>query len=126
MSLWQMAIREIAYRKTAFLVTLLGVALATGSLVAAQLLLAYHDRRTESILRQKEAQTATIMANLEVEVNRAMHRLGYNAVILPKDQPLGDWYADEYASKLMSEKQAEVLSKAAELAERLAADADGV
>ncbi|MCX7590708.1 MAG: hypothetical protein N2255_03675, partial [Kiritimatiellae bacterium] len=45
-------------------------------------------------------------------------RQGYNAVILSADQPLGDWYADDYAAKTMPESWAGRIGEASGLAER--------
>ncbi len=118
MPVWQMMLREIAYRRKTFLLALAGVAVATASLVAGALFLRQHDRQTEWILQRKEKETASKMAALKADVKRAMHRLGYNAVIIPRDQPLGDWYADDYAAKCMPQGRAGVLAKTSGLVER--------
>ena len=44
------------------------------------------------------------MAKLKDDTRKAMLKLGFNVVILPKDQNLSDWYADDYASKYMPEE----------------------
>ena len=58
------------------------------------------------------------MAGLRSDVKRAMQGLGYNAIILPKDQPLGDWYAEDYAAKSMPESWASRLANTKELVDR--------
>lgn len=47
-----------------------------------------------------------------------MHHLGFNAVILPKDQPLGDWYAEDYASKTVPDAWASKLDDTRQLIDR--------
>lgn len=96
--------KEIRHRKLSFGLGLLAVALAVGTLVGALTLLRGHDLRTQQILARKEAETKETMATLNDDVRKAMLRLGFNLVILPKGQNLGDWYADDYASKYMPEE----------------------
>ena len=103
MTIWRLAIKEIAHRKLSFALGLLSVVLAIGCLVGALTLLKVHDARTGQILADKEAETADRMAVLNDDVRKAMLELGFNIVILPRDQDLSDWYADDYASKYMPE-----------------------
>ena len=118
MPVWKMTLREVVYRKTTFLLGVAGVALATASLVIALLLLRQHDTETKRILRRKEAETQSKMAALQADVKKAMHRLGYNAVIIPKDQSLTDWYAEDYAAQCMPQDRADMLKETPGLAER--------
>jgi len=108
MTIWKLATREVLHRKLEFGCALAAVAVAVGSLVAAQTLLQIHSLHTRELLASKEAKLADRVALMQKDVERAMERLGFNIVILPKDQDLGDWYADDYAAKTMPE---EYLSK---------------
>jgi len=119
MGIWNMMIREVGRRKLGFALALLGVSAAVASLISALTVLRLHDIETERILAHKEAETEARMRALRADVKKAMARLGYNAIILPRDQPLGDWYAEDYASKTMPESSVEALSKTRGLAERL-------
>ena len=58
------------------------------------------------------------MAGLRSDLKKAMQRLGYNAIVLPKDQPLGDWYAEDYAANTMPESWAPRLAGTQELVDR--------
>lgn len=118
MSLWTMLIRELAYRKLGTLMGLLGVAIAVSLLVGMLVSLEIHAARSEAIIRQKQEQTRASMKAMEADVKAAMHHLGYNVYLLPKDQPLGDWYADDYASKTMPESAGEALAKTTDLFDR--------
>ena len=118
MTLWTMLLREMAYRKLNSLFGLLGVAGAAALLVGVLLSLEIHAARSGEIVRRKEAETQAAMAALQSDVRKAMHHLGYNAIVLPKDQSLSDWYTDEYAKKMMPETSCSRLEKTRGLVDR--------
>ena len=111
MTIWRLVGKEILHRKLSFGLGLVSVALAVGSLVGSLTLLRGHDVRTQRILAEKEHQTKQKMGKLEDELRKAMLGLGFNVVILPKGQNLGDWYADDYASKYMPEEYVTKLAR---------------
>jgi len=47
-----------------------------------------------------------------------MQHLGYNAIVLPKDQSLGDWYAEDFAANTMPESWSPRLAGAKDLVDR--------
>ena len=104
MTIWSLLIREILHRKLNFALAVLSVMVASGSLIGSITLLRVHDVRTDQILEQKEAELQQSTAQLNDETRKAMLKLGFNVVILPKDQNLSDWYAEDYASKYMPEE----------------------
>jgi len=104
MTIWSLLIREILHRKLNFALAVLTVIVASGSLIGSIALLKIHDVRTDQILEQKEAELRQSTAKLNDETRKAMLKLGFNVVILPKDQNLSDWYAEDYASKYMPEE----------------------
>ncbi len=104
MTISRLIIREILHRKLNFTLGLLSVAVAVGCLAGSLTLVRLHDARTQSILVQKRIETQEKMRVLEDDVKRAMQKLGFNIVILPKDQNLSDWYADDYGDKYMPEE----------------------
>ena len=103
MSLWRLVAKEILHRKLNFALALLSTVVAVGSLVGALTLLRAHDRRTEDIVAHKEAETQKQMEAMEDDYRKITKRMGFNVLILPKDQNLGDLYADDFASKYMPE-----------------------
>ncbi|MCX7045914.1 MAG: FtsX-like permease family protein [Candidatus Sumerlaeota bacterium] len=111
MSIWRLVIKEILHRKLGFLLGAVSVVVAVGCLVGAVTLLKVHDIRTQQILANKEAETKARMAALEDEMRKAMLNLGFNIVILPKDQNLSDWHTEDYASKYMPEEYVDKLAK---------------
>ena len=103
MTIWNLLIREILHRKVNFALAVLSVMVASGSLIGSVTLLRIHDIHTGRLLEQKQAELEQRMAQLKDDTRKAMLKLGFNIVILPKDQNLSDWYADDYASKYMPE-----------------------
>ena len=103
MTIWKLVISEIRHRKMNFALGVLSVMVASASFIGSVTLLRIHDLRTGRILGQKEAELAERMTQLKDDTRKAMLKLGFNVVILPKDQNLADWYSDDYASKYMPE-----------------------
>jgi len=104
MTISRLVVKEILHRKLNFGLGLLSVAAAVGCLAGSLTLVRLHDARTQTILEQKRFETQEKMRVLEDDVRRAMQKLGFNIVILPKDQNLSDWYADDYGAKYMPEE----------------------
>jgi hypothetical protein len=94
-----------------FMLAVLSVMVASGSLIGSVTLLRIHDIQTGKLLEQKQAELEQRMAQLQDDTRKAMLKLGFNIVILPKDQNLNDWYAEDYASKYMPEDYADRLAK---------------
>lgn len=112
MTLPRLIVKELLYRKLSLALALLSVAVAVGCLVAQFTALRAHDAQTEEIIRLKEEATKQEMARLEDETRKIMKKLGFNVLILPKDQNLDDLYAKDYASKYMPEEYAARLAEA--------------
>jgi len=104
MTIWNLLIREILHRKLNFALGVLSVMVASGSLIGSITLLRIHDIHTDRLLEQKHAELEQRMAQLKDDTRKAMLKLGFNVVILPEDQNLSDWYAEDYASKYMPEE----------------------
>jgi len=104
MSLWHLVFREIAHRKLNFLLCLCSIAVAAACLTASTTLLRAHDVRTSRIVAAKEAATKVQMDKLEDDTRKTTIKLGFNVLILPKEQNLADLYASDYATKYMPEE----------------------
>jgi putative ABC transport system permease protein len=103
MTISRLVVKEILHRKLNFGLGLSSVAVAVGCLVGSLTLVKLHNARTNTILEEKSIETQEKMRILEDEVRKAMQKLGFNIVILPKEQNLSDWYADDYGAKYMPE-----------------------
>ncbi len=122
MSIWRLVFREVLYRKLNFGLAVLAVLVAVGCLVAELTLLRAHDLRTRQRVAEKQTETAVRMEQFERETAAKMKKLeddyrkialglGFNILILPKDQNLADLYADDYAARTMPEEYADRLAK---------------
>lgn len=118
MTLWRLVLREIFHRPLNFGLGVLSVAVAVGVLVAQFMALDAHDLRTQTILSHKEAEMKETMRRLEDEVRKITVRMGFNVLILPTGQELGDFYAEGYASKFMPETYVKTLSESGILSVR--------
>jgi len=103
MTISRLVVREVLHNRLNFGLGLLSVALAVGCLVGSLTLMKVHVARMQMILEDKKNETQEKMHVLEGDIKRTMHKLGFNIVILPKEQNLSDWYADDYGAKYMPE-----------------------
>lgn len=104
MSVWGMIFREIGFRKAHFALSLLAVAAAVASLIGSVTLLDAHRRRTEEMLAAKRAEVEAAAEKMNDEVRKITKNLGFNILILPKDQNLHDVYAKGFGEKTMPEE----------------------
>jgi ABC-type lipoprotein release transport system permease subunit len=110
MSIFKLMLKEISHRKILFASNILAIVLASASLIGSVALLRIHDYRTSKILERKQAELEERMKVLQDDTRKAMLKLGFNIVILPKDQNLSDWYANDYANKYMPEFYVDTLA----------------
>jgi putative ABC transport system permease protein len=111
MSLHHLVFREILHRKLSFALGVVSAAAAVACLVAELAVLQKHDARTEQVIAAKEVETRQEMAKLEDDYRKLTLKMGFNVLILPKDQNLSDLYAEDFASKYMPEEYATRLAK---------------
>jgi len=111
MKLHRLVLREILHRRLSFALGVASASVAVACLVAALAVLQKHDARTEQIVAAKEVETQQQMAKLEDDYRKLMLKMGFNVLILPKDQNLSDLYADDFASKYMPEEYATRLAR---------------
>ena len=110
MTIWKLVVSEILHRRLNFTLGVLSVMVASASFIGSVTLLNIHDLRTNQILQEKEDELSNRMADLTDVTRKAMLKLGFNVVILPKDQNLADWYSDDYASEYMPEQYVHTLA----------------
>jgi len=111
MNIWQLVVKEIMRRKMNFSLGLVSVVIAVTTLMVALIFLRAHDKRTEQIIAQKQQETTQRMALMQDDYRKIMKKLGFNLLILPQDQQLADLYANDYATKYMSEEYVTALSE---------------
>ena len=101
MSFARLILREIRLRKTHFLLGVLSSAVAVACLTVSLTLLHLHDLATESLIGRKTAETAARLRDMEDDYRKITKRMGFNVLVLPAEQDLGDFYAENYASEFM-------------------------
>ncbi len=111
MNIAKLSLREIRHRKFNFGLAVLAIALATGSFIGSLTFLDLHDRQTEGIMREKREEARQIMADLREEMRKAGLDLSQNLLILPKEQNLRDYYAEDYAQEHMPEEYVDRLAE---------------
>ena len=110
MNINKLVIKEITRRKLNFFLGLISVVFAVATVTGALTMLKIHDFRTGEIIAKKELETGERMIILEDDYRKIMKNLGFNLLILPKDQNLNDLYADDFASKYMPESYVDSLA----------------
>ena len=103
--------REMWHRKLSFSLGAVSVAVAVGVLVAQVALLKKHDLRTEQLLAEKEADTKTRLQKYEDDVRKITVKMGFNILILPKDQALADLHDEDKLARTMPEDYAAKLAR---------------
>lgn len=103
MSIWRLIIREVGHRKLNFALASLSILVAVACLVSMLTILRGYDLRTEEMLAAKQQEVEERGKKLKDDYRKITKGLGFNILILPQGQNLGDIYADGYASKYMPE-----------------------
>ena len=103
MTIWRLIAKEILHRKLNFALGVLSVMAASGIVVAQFTLLRAHDLSTERILHAKQAEAEVRLAKMEDDYRKYMKELGFNLLILPKDQDLTEFWQSGFASATMPE-----------------------
>ena len=112
MRLTRLIHQEALHRKLTFLLGVFSVAAAVAGLVGGVAHLRLFDLQTEALVAEKEAALQREMEAMEDEYRKITKRMGFNVLILPKDQDLADFYAENYAQKTMPESYARTLADA--------------
>jgi putative ABC transport system permease protein len=110
MNVWRVVVKEIRHRKLNFALGVMSVSVAVGVLVGQFTLLRAHDLSTEEFLTAKQAAADARLAKLEDDYRKYMKELGFNLLILPKDQALSEFWEKGFASHTMPEKYVATLA----------------
>ena len=115
MRLWRLVLREISHRKLNFVLGLFSVTVAVACLVGALTLLQADHIRTREILAERQQQVEKRVVQKEQavdaagkELEDAMRKitkgLGFNILILPKEQDLNELQLEGTLSETMKEE----------------------
>jgi len=110
MNISHLVIKEIKNRKQNFFLGLLSVVFAVTSIIGAITMLDIHDIKTDTLITIKEKETKERHAVMQDDYRKITKKLGFNLLILPKDQNLSDLYAEDFANKYMPESYVDSLA----------------
>lgn len=112
MPLLHLILRELRHRRLPVGLGLVSVLMAVGSLMATLTLLHEHRLATGAIIAAKEEETRKRLEILQDDVRKLTLKMGFNILILPKDQALSDFYAEDFSARTMPEEYAQRLAEA--------------
>lgn len=95
---------EIIHRKLNFALGLAAVALAVALGVGVVTVVRAYEIGTSERVRQQQERTKERVRKLDNEIRKITKAMGFNIMILPKDQNLVDFYASDYATKTMPQE----------------------
>lgn len=101
MQLWQLVWREITHRPLNAFLSLIAVTAAVAGAIGVTTMLTTH-----------EARTAARVQHSDDEIRKITKDLGFNVTILPADQNLADFHAQDFAAKTMPESFVHQLANA--------------
>lgn len=103
MNILYLVSREISRRKINYLIGFAIVVITTAIVIGTLSLLKSHDLQTAQIMENKEAELNERVRLLQDDYRKISLELGFNLLIIPEGQNLGNFYADDFASKYMDE-----------------------
>jgi putative ABC transport system permease protein len=110
MNIWRLILQEILGRKQNFISGLISVILATAVLTGALTSLKLYDIRTRQIIDEKIKETEQRMALLQDDYRKIMKKLGFNLLILPREQQVSNLYLEDLPSHTMPESYVDTLA----------------
>ena len=116
MNIPRLIVRELLFRRWNALLSLSSIAAAVACLLGALVTLRTYDRRAETELAAREAALHEQMARMEDNYRKITKNMGFNILVLPRDQNLTDFYSENFADKLMPAEYAQRLAAATNVA----------
>ena len=110
MTIWRLVSNEIAHRRLNFALGALAVAVATGVIVTAVMVLRAHDAATEGQLGRMQAEADQRLDAMEDDYRQYMKELGFNLLIIPAKQDLTEFWTRGYATHTMPEQNVQTLA----------------
>lgn len=108
---WHLILGEIRHRKFHFGLAVLGVMTAVACSTSVIVLLVVYDMQTKQILWDQRQVVQKRNEELEDQMRKISKGLGFNILILSRDQNLSELYSNNYASKFMPESYTSKLAE---------------
>lgn len=103
MKIGTVILKELVHSSVSTTLALIAIVAATAGVTALLTSLELHDRRTDTILENKKQETEVRVAALQNDYRKIMKQMGFNVLILPKEQDLSDFYSESFATADMPE-----------------------
>jgi hypothetical protein len=110
MSIFKIILKELFHRPWQTIATCLSVVLAAAFIIISVGQLRQFDVETNRIIGSQEKEVKNQNALLQEEYRKIGAQMGFNILIIPKEQQLSDLYADDYASHYMPENYVDTLA----------------
>lgn len=110
MNIGHLILKEFIHRKVNSVLALASVIIAVSCIVGTLTLLCAYDMRTEMIISAKEDKLKKEMKKMEDDFRMITKDMGFNVLIVPKEQNLIDLYSDDHVSQDMDESYVTLLA----------------
>ncbi len=104
MNLFTLMLRELWHDRLGLFLSLSALALVAAVFAGVSLALADFDHEAQTVLDTRQKAVQARMVELEDAMRRITKGLGFNVLIVPKQQELGELFAKDFASRTMPEK----------------------
>lgn len=110
MNLFALMIRELWHDRPGLILSTASLGLVAAIFTGLSVALAGFDQQARAALAARQALVEARVAELEDAMRRITKGLGFNVLILPGRQELGELYAEDFASRTMPEAYADRLA----------------
>ena len=111
MNIWKIIKKELGHKKFGFITGILSLVIATAGFVIVIILLRADELETQKILIEKEKELKEEMVQLEDDYRIIMRKMGYNVLILNKEQSISELEKKGYATTYLDYNDAWVLAE---------------
>jgi len=111
MNIWKIIKKELGHKKFGFITGILSLVIATAGFVIVIILLRADELETQQILIKKEKELKEEMVQLEDDYRIIMRKMGYNVLILNKNQSISELEKKGYATTYLNYNDAWVLAE---------------
>ena len=109
-------LREISHRRANFAMSVLAAAVALACVLIVLSSLTRFNYESARIIARKEREAEKQMSEMRDDFRKVTKKMGFNLLILPKNQDLGDFYDKNYATETMPESFAKRLGDSRQIA----------
>ena len=104
--------REMALRPLGWILGVIALATASGCIIGSMAMLHKHDRQSAQLIAELQQRAEERMNELNREARTFSKNLGFNTLLLPKEQDLGKFWKNNQSDVFLSSTLADQLAKA--------------